>query len=398
MRQILLNLVSNAIKFTASGCITLRATITESDDTAVKARIDVIDPGAGMSPENLANLFRAFTQFDSGNSQRASGTGLGLAIARKLADLMGGSLEINSRLGIGTTATLCLDLQRTDQIAISRAIKPGKNQLQADNDIQGKLDMPWILVVDDNKLNRDVMLRQINTIGYAADAAASGGEALGLLGQRNYGLILCDCQMPGMDGYQLSEEIRRREQSQGKAPIPIVACTANVQPADVEHCYQAGMNDHLFKPASLQQLREKLQTWMAVDNTAKQEDAASATPHQSSSIGIDSSSAIDRAILLEITGNDEEMAIQFLCSFREQQESLLLPVKQALDEIDMAAVGAAAHRLKGAVRTIGAVELGNVCERIEAAAKVGDNSLFREMRQAFFREAERLTYYLSQVQ
>jgi PAS domain S-box-containing protein len=398
VRQILLNLVSNAIKFTDSGSITLRARIADSNNAVVKARIDVIDPGVGMSPEDLANLFRPFTQFDSGNNQRANGTGLGLAISRKLAELMGGSLAIESRLGAGTTATLFLDLQRAEAtISTQSPGKPRAGKPQTDGKGQNDENMPWVLIVDDNKLNRVVLLRQINNLGYPADAAASGGEALGLLRHRNYGLILSDCQMPGMDGYQLAREIRRREQAEGKPPIPIVACTAMVQSADVERCYEAGMNDHLFKPATLQQLKEKLQTWIALDNTRTQTDGASAAPDQSRSNGGDSAMVIDRALLLEITGSDEEMAAQFLRGFREQQDHLFLPVKQALDEIDMAAIKAAAHRLKGAARTIGAVRLGDVCERMEAAAKAGDSSRFREVRQAFLREAERLAHYLSKI-
>ncbi len=242
-----------------------------------------------------------------------------------------------------------------------------------------------------------MLLRQINNLGYPADSAASGGEALGLLRHRSYSLVLIDCQMPGMDGYQLAQEIRRREHAEAKSPIPIVACTANVQSADIDRCYEAGMNDHLFKPVTLQQIRDKLDIWIKAVDASKQKDDPALGPHQTRSNGTDPSTIVDRAILLEITGNDEELAMQFLRSFREQQEGLFLPVKQALDEIDMAAIKTAAHRLKGAARTIGAVGLSLACERIEVTANAGDNAQFRDMRQAFFREAERLTHYLSKV-
>jgi len=398
VRQVLLNLISNAIKFTDGGCITLRARITDSDDTAIKARIDVIDPGVGMTSEDLASLFQPFTQFDSANRHRAHGTGLGLAISRKLVELMSGSLAIESTLGVGTVATLFLDLQRADpSVSTSSAAKRGHGPLKADAALQVKKELPWVLVVDDNKLNRDVLLRQINNVGYPADSAASGGEALGLLRHRNYALILNDCQMPGMDGYQLTEEIRRRQHAEAKSPIPIVACTANVQSADIDRCYEAGMNDHLFKPVTLQQLRDKLEIWIAAVDASKQKDDPAPRQHQTHANGTDASTIIDRAILLEITGNDEELAMQFLRSFREQQEDLFFPVKQALDEIDMETIRTAAHRLKGAARTIGAVGLSLVCQRIEATANAGDNAQFRDIRQAFFREAERLTHYLSKV-
>ena len=398
VRQVLLNLISNAIKFTDSGCITLRARIIDSNDTAIKARIDVIDPGVGMGSEDLASLFQPFTQFDTADSQRAHGTGLGLAISRKLAELMGGTLRIESKLGVGTTATLFLDLQRADpSVSTSSTATLRSGQRKPDPALPVKEELRWILVVDDNKLNRDVLLRQINNLGYPADSAASGGEALGLLRRRNYALIVNDCQMPGMDGYQLAEEIRRLEHSEAKSPIPIIACTANVQSADIDRCYQAGMNDHLFKPVTLQKLREKLETWMAVVEASKQRDETSVRARPTSSDGTDASNVIDRAILLEVTGNDEQLAMEFLRGFRDQQESLLLPVKQALDEIDLAVIKTAAHRLKGAARTIGAVPLSLICERIELTANPEDSAHFRDIRQAFFREAERLTHYLSKV-
>ena len=397
VRQILLNLISNAIKFTDSGCITIRARIIDAAGSAIKARIDVIDPGAGMRAEDLANLFQPFTQFDTGNSQRAYGTGLGLAISRKLAELMGGTLELQSRLGIGTTATLILDFERPDPATLTRPAKTlVSGPLRADPAYKAT-ELPWVLVVDDNKLNRDVLLRQLNTLGYPADSAAGGGEALGLLRRRNYALVLNDCQMPGMDGYQLTREIRRLEQSEAKPPVPIVACTANVQPEDIERCYESGMNDHIFKPVTLQKLSETLDTWMTMGDAGKQQDTLSPTRQQASVNAPDTSTVIDHGILLEITGNDEELASEFLRRFRDQQESLFLPVKQALDDIDMPAVKTAAHRLKGAARTIGAVALSHVCEHIESSASAGDHLRFRTIRQAFLREAERLTHYLSKV-
>jgi CheY-like chemotaxis protein len=320
-----------------------------------------------------------------------------LAISRKLAELMGGTLDLQSRLGVGTTATLILDLQRADPAALkspAKAIAQGPLKIQSPH--RAPEELPWILVVDDNKLNREVLLRQLNNLGYPADSAGSGGEALGLLRRRAYALILNDCQMPGMDGYQLASEIRRREQSEKKSPVPIGACTANVLAEEIARCYQAGMNDHLFKPVTLQKLSEKLEIWMAVGTRdGKQDDPA---PGEDASVHApDPSVVIDHAILLDITGNDEELAAEFLRRFREQQESLFLPLKQALDDIDMPAIKSAAHRLKGAARTIGAMALSRVCDHIESTATAGDHLRFRDMRQGFLREAERLTQYLAKV-
>jgi two-component system sensor histidine kinase/response regulator len=251
--------------------------------------------------------------------------------------------------------------------------------------------------VDDNPLNRDVMLRQIHSLGYRADVAASGGEALGLLRHRSYAIVLTDCEMSGMDGYQLAREIRRRERGGASSPLPIIACTANTQPADLERCYKAGMNDHLVKPVVLQQLSQKLTAWVLLQNACPAERSGIADNCQAPVNGQADACAVDWTMLLEVTGNDRKLGAQLLRDFQEQRTELILPLKEALDGADPTAMAAAAHRLKGAARTIGALDLARVCEDIEGQARAGRENGLKELRRAFFREAARLTIYISEM-
>jgi PAS domain S-box-containing protein len=398
VRQIVLNLVSNAIKFTEAGCITLRARMIDSNDRTLKARIDVTDTGKGMSREQMAILFKPFVQVQHDGNHRAQGTGLGLAISRQLAELLGGTLEIESEPGAGTTATLCITVERTTPLTLQSQVisrvEAGSESNQADTISTG--DEPRVLVVDDNPLNLDVLMRQLRRLGYSADTASGGLAALHLLKRRKYAVILNDCQMPGMDGYQLAQEIRKLEQSSGKPAIPIIACSANTQSDEIERCIAAGMNDYLLKPVTLDALKKKLASWGAGNRKSAQDIEAKAAPPSAAEVD-DSSGVIDPQVLDEITGGSDDMAISLLRDFAEQQEVQFRSLRQAFSANDLAGIAHAAHRLKGAVRTIGAGPLGDVCDRIERAAKSTDRMLLRELRQAYAREVDRLRDYLSDV-
>ncbi len=242
LRQILNNLVSNALKFTESGHIELA--VNQSDG---QLRITVRDTGIGMHPETLARLFQSFTQADSSTSRKYGGTGLGLNISRELAILMGGDITVESMSGVGTTFTLELPWRPCEApVATSKGAA-------VHQDFNGKR----VLVVEDNLVNQKLAVKLLEKFGITVALAQHGQEALDILKTARFDLVLMDCQMPVMDGYTATRLIR-----QSDVRTPIVALTANASADDRQHCILAGMNDFLAKPYTLPKLRDLLDRWL----------------------------------------------------------------------------------------------------------------------------------------
>jgi signal transduction histidine kinase/ActR/RegA family two-component response regulator len=241
IRQIALNFLSNAIKFTDSGVIRLAISPVERGGPGV--RIAVIDTGLGIEEEKQAGLFTKFWQADASTTRKHGGTGLGLAISKQLAELMGGRVGVTSRPGEGSTfwAELPLDpAPDTSRQAAEPAAAPAQGSAS-----QGVK----ILLAEDNRLNQRLVVRSLEKLGYVVEVASTGAEAVTLCEDGEYAVILMDCQMPVLDGYQATAEIRRR---QGKSRrTPIIALTAHAMPGDEMRCRDAGMDDYLSKPVDL---------------------------------------------------------------------------------------------------------------------------------------------------
>jgi signal transduction histidine kinase len=268
VRQVLTNLVSNAVKFTAKGTIKVEVQVAGDAAVGPAALIRVTDSGIGIAPEVSARLFRAFSQADSATTRKYGGTGLGLAIVLRLVTLMGGSVGMESAPGRGSTFWFLIPARAaaaTDEApeAIDYPVVRGSNIAETPAAEKGAaIARPGcrILVVEDNPVNRMVASRALTTLGYAVEVVAGGEEALRALERSQFGMILMDCQMPGMDGYAATAEIRRREG--GRSRIPIVAMTANAIDGDRERCMAAGMDDYLTKPIRLALLGKMLESWL----------------------------------------------------------------------------------------------------------------------------------------
>jgi CheY-like chemotaxis protein/two-component sensor histidine kinase len=271
LQQILGNLISNAVKFTHAGRVEVRAELVEWREGADTLRFDVQDTGIGIAAEDQERLFQPFVQAPVAGGRVRAGTGLGLTISQRLAQLMGGAIELRSELGSGTTASLVLTLRHAHAHAHAQpqavadpdarsaaAAAPRKAPGVAEAQAAGRL----VLVVDDHPTNCVVMKGQLTVLGYAALTAENGAAALELMRSHRFGLVLADCNMPVMDGYELAREIRRREQEQGLPRIPIVACTANALQGEAEACRAAGMDDYITKPATTAQLLGKLERFL----------------------------------------------------------------------------------------------------------------------------------------
>jgi PAS domain S-box-containing protein len=273
LQQILNNLASNALKFTLRGSVTLAAElVTRTDDEDV-VRFKVADTGIGIAPDDLQRLFQPFVQGGRDTTRRFGGTGLGLAISRRLAELMGGEVEMTSQPGAGTVVTLLLPMKRLDPGALPRRNGGGiqarlRERRPAPTATAAQTEGTLVLIVDDNPLNQLVLASQLEMLGYASEAASTGVEGLERWRTGRFALVLCDCHMPVMDGYELARRIRRAEAEQHLARTPIVACTANALRGEDATCRAAGMDDYLCKPIDLTELDTKLVRWLPIPETA----------------------------------------------------------------------------------------------------------------------------------
>jgi PAS domain S-box-containing protein len=251
LRQILLNLVSNAVKFTSEGKITVAATTLDGPERGV--RIEVTDSGIGIEPAVLDQMFEPFTQADVSTTRKYGGTGLGLAIASELSELMGGTIGAESAVGSGSTFWIELPL------AVAAASegdgpKPGPAGVTATKTWSRA---PLVLVAEDSRVNQIVAVRTLERCGCNTEVVANGQDALDALAKQHYDAVLMDCRMPGVDGYEATTELRRREA--GGPRTPVVAMTADAMRGTAERCLAAGMDGYLSKPIRREELINALQ-------------------------------------------------------------------------------------------------------------------------------------------
>ncbi|MFO0284420.1 MAG: response regulator [Acidobacteriota bacterium] len=256
IRQILYNLTGNAVKFTHEGKIVLKAEIEYQCGSRYAVKIGVKDTGIGIAAEKLQNVFKKFTQADISTTRRYGGSGLGLAISRSLAELMGGTIQAESVPGEGSTFTVMLQMDAAPETSLQRRESPADG-------LQPLPEPLEVLLVEDNKINQKLALRLLERLGCTVWLAENGLEALEALDRRPVDLILMDCQMPEMDGFEATRKIREREHGH----VPIIAVTANAMESDFERCLASGMDSFLTKPIDFAKLREALETW-GIDSRA----------------------------------------------------------------------------------------------------------------------------------
>jgi signal transduction histidine kinase/CheY-like chemotaxis protein/HPt (histidine-containing phosphotransfer) domain-containing protein len=350
LRQILVNLVGNAIKFTEVGKVQLNASIGEGRDGASTLVIKVSDSGIGMSASTISKLFQEFVQGDPSISRRFGGTGLGLAICKRLIETMGGAIEVTSREGEGSTFTLSLPCEVSQAATVSSPAAPAHRRT-------GR-----ILLVEDNPINQQVAEGLLQKIGMSIEIAANGALALEAVGRQRFDLIFMDMQMPVMDGLTATRAIR----STGDE-TPIVGLTANAFASDRAECLAAGMDDFVSKPVTRAKLEE------AIDRAAANYQLPGdlpAKPHPSADID----SAQRDALIAEL-GEDqyEELVGHFISDGHELlAEAASVPGSEA----SMRAL----HSLKGMARTLGYTAIGDLAAAAELesrAAKAADLGALR---------------------
>ncbi len=393
LQQILNNLVSNAIKFTTHGEVEIRAELANRLDGEDVVQFVVSDTGVGIAPAEQAQLFNPFSQ-GAYAAKTLGGTGLGLSISLRLAQMMGGAMELDSEPGRGTRVSLTLPLPVAP---VPRTAAPAGAPRQDAQEILPRREAPTreqaiaegtlVLVVDDHPINRMVLLKQVNALGYAAESAENGREALELWSTRRFAAVITDCNMPELNGYQLTGEIRGCEERHGLRRTPIIACTANALGGEAEKCLASGMDDYLPKPIDLRQLAAALDRWLPL-GPAPRAPLARAT----------AAVPVDRALLSMVSGGDEGAEREILARFRKFNGEDVIHLTKAAENWDLPELQQAAHRIKGASRTIGATALAGACERVERAAREGDLNAVRSHMPALVDEIERLDAYLESLE
>ncbi len=512
VRQILFNLGGNAIKFSNEKDVVIEAKPAgRSDSDRVWVRFNVIDKGIGISKDNQAKLFQAFSQAESSTTRRFGGTGLGLAICKRLVELMGGAIGVESEEGQGSTFWVELPFRIADKgqtnekprdlnglsvllvdsagprartistyvqhwgadlvsasltdavrqldrktgsdapfdvvmvdcgldesaqktaiamlnkvkakttplillqdyqkrgariadgetvtvdanplvryrIVTAVAVAAGRAspEIKKDDDVlkaapakaptvdEAAAHGQLILLAEDNLTNQDVIRRQLALLGYACEIANNGKEALHAWRKGSYALLLTDCHMPEMDGYELTGQIRALEQGRDKR-APIIAVTANALQGESERCISAGMDDYISKPIAMPALRAALKKWMPSANIAQPTTSSSPKTVSTTQTAVDANgSVIDERAIKDTFGDDDVTFKEILQSFVEPSQAIIDEIITAWEKRSASDVRDAAHKLKSAARSVGANALADTCAKLEAAGKSGDWSV-----------------------
>jgi signal transduction histidine kinase/DNA-binding NarL/FixJ family response regulator len=382
LRQILINLLANAVKFTERGSVELR--VAREDG---RIHFSVRDTGIGMDQAALARLFKPFSQADDSVTRKFGGTGLGLMIARDLIDAMGGELEVESAPQVGSCFWFWIPLKTaaTDgPAAVSTA--PGAGDPGAALPALAHLIPGRVLLVDDNRVNQQLAAAMLERLGLAFELADNGTDCLRRLAEADYALVLMDMEMPEMDGVTATRRIRESE-AEGRH-LPIIAMTANALQEDRERCFAAGMDGYIPKPISLGTLKNELyRLFGQVTPQANPTEAAMTTS--------DDSPAGNRAAAIELMG-DEEIFLEVAAMFVADTPRMLDELGQALTASDWPALTRIAHTLKGLFATFAAKGGETAARQLEASARAGNpegncTDLATEVR----RQAQRLIDELS---
>lgn len=342
-KQVMSNLLSNAIKFTTEGEIRVSLkSLPQKNDQRLTIWLQVEDSGIGISEQDQAELFTPFHQaLNHGQSARNS-TGLGLSICKVLCEMMGGKLELHSQLGKGTQVEATFEMQILQPLNLPEPFETTVAEPKTLN----------ILVVDDYLPNRMLMLQQLSYLGHEVMDAENGAMGLKLWHSEHFDVVITDCNMPVMDGYQLAREIRQAESEQGLTPCLIFGFTANVQPEERANCLAAGMDDCLFKPISLKDLNTRL-------TGIEPEEAVSSDSQEHNDIDISE-------LLQSAKGNDA--AVQKLLGYLASSTAGdLVLINALLDNKDRRGLAQLAHKVKGGGRMIHAQFLISACEQLETA-------------------------------
>ena len=374
LRQILINLVGNAIKFTEQGEVVINVSTQRMGHGIVNLNISIVDTGIGISTQDQLKLFQAFSQADGSTTRKYGGTGLGLKISRELVALMGGTLYCQSEIGKGTAFSF--------KILLEKNIDDRSAQFISKQRLSEKIP-PFglnVLVAEDNETNQMVVHGMLRQFGCNVHLVENGKEAVRMFIQQPPDLIFMDCQMPGMDGYQATMNIRNHEKEIG-IKTPIVAVTAHAMQGDREHCLKMGMDDYLAKPFKKEELKNILSRWShhkkdaAIDQKAVTSNSKgdNALISQKTEDNKNFETVIDQDILQEIKGLQIEgtpnLLLAVLNKYLLTTEETIAYLNRESSTLTVKELGRSVHFLGSSSATVGALGLSNICKKIELDCK-----------------------------
>lgn len=378
LRQVLGNFLSNAIKFTEQGGVHVSLERIGRGERGERLRLSVSDTGIGIPQEAQAQLFEPFAQAETSTTRRFGGSGLGLAICARLAELLGARIALDSRVGEGTTLRLELELAPADPAAIeaeaAASAQTARRQLPSTEEAEAERSL--VLLVDDHPTNRLVVTRQLALAGFRCESVNDGVQGLEAWRSGRFALVLTDLHMPLMDGYQLAAEIRAEEARRGLARTPLIALTAAVLKGEAERCIEAGMDDYIAKPASIDTLLRRLTHWLphlASAPSALPAPLGEGVPK--AAVGAETP-AFDAEALRIVLGEDPAELGQVLDEFLEAATLDVAAAAAARERGDRPALVREAHRLKAAAALAGAAALAEQAALLEAnGAALADEAL-----------------------
>lgn len=363
LRQIVTNLVHNAIKFTEKGSIRIHVSMDPQGDSGIRLRTAISDTGIGIAPAAQARLFEPFTQADASTTRRYGGTGLGLAICRRLALLMGGAIGVDSREGKGSTFWFTVRMQ--PPVLPLREEPQAETPLPVRPVVVGRTPSLRVLVAEDNRVSQLVAIRLLERMGYRADAVGNGREVLEALGRFPYAAVLMDCRMPEMDGFETTRIIRAREAGAARH-TPIIALTADAMRQDRERCLATGMDDYLSKPIHPAELREALERQVGPGSV---ENSSQAGPLQTQEV--------ER--LMRHFAHDRELLASAAQTFLDDSVRLLAQLREAVLQRNGAAIERVSHTLKGALGNFSASRAIDLAAELEQMGRSGRLSQAQSM-------------------
>ncbi len=372
IRQILLNLVSNALKFTDTGAVRIGVRLASDQipiaDRPFKLLFSVSDTGIGITDEQMQRLFQPFSQATVSTSRKYGGTGLGLVICKKLVEIMGGKIQVDSKPNRGSIFSFTV----TTQIAKTQPSYTLQDAIDKHPNTVGRIGdrLPLkILIAEDNLINQELAMAMLIKMGYQPDVVDNGLAVLEAVQVNHYDLLLLDVQMPEMDGLETADYLVNHwhELDAGYERPTIIAMTASAMQGDREMCLRAGMDDYISKPIMMDSLQRTIEKWATGSQV---EEAIAPVTTQKSSIP----SVIDRAAIKNLEQINPKLIGRMVHLFTSEEAPVLLQnLRQAIANNDLKEVSFNAHTLKGSSNILGAKALGKLCLEVELKGKRGDN-------------------------